>query len=307
MNRTRISSLGRTHVAALVFAVLSSACSDSTNNLTGPGEGPVNAAPVASAGADRTVSAGGVVQLDGTGSSDPDGDALRYTWTQTTGPSVGTLAATSAPTFNAPSAISTLEFSLVVDDGQASSAPATVRVTVLADRDAALFVAPSGSDGNAGTREAPFATIQAAIEAARSSGSDVYVAGGTYEETLSLARDVSLYGGFDAQTWQRDVNAYRPTVRGGSVAVTAQGAHDIVIEGFRIEAADAADPGESSVAMRVVDATAVRVLRTELVAADGSAGRNGSVGRTGSRGNGGSSGAASGVCSNPGGSGGSGA
>ena len=40
-----------------------------------------NSAPVASAGPDRQVSVGAVVQLDGAGSSDVDEDALTYAWT----------------------------------------------------------------------------------------------------------------------------------------------------------------------------------------------------------------------------------
>ncbi len=41
---------------------------------------PVNKAPEAKAGDDRQVEIGSVVQLDATGSIDPDGDALTYNW-----------------------------------------------------------------------------------------------------------------------------------------------------------------------------------------------------------------------------------
>ncbi|MBU0569004.1 choice-of-anchor D domain-containing protein, partial [bacterium] len=44
--------------------------------------------PVANAGLDRTVSVNSPITLDGSNSSDPDGDPLTYQWTQTAGPTV---------------------------------------------------------------------------------------------------------------------------------------------------------------------------------------------------------------------------
>jgi hypothetical protein len=75
------------------------------------------------------VPAGAAVQLDGTQSVDPDGNALTYQWTQTLGPAV-TLSSTTAsrPTFTAPA--TSVAFQLVVSDGQSSSTPATANITV---------------------------------------------------------------------------------------------------------------------------------------------------------------------------------
>ncbi len=94
---------------------------------TGGGSQP----PVANAGTNQTVNVGANVQLDGSASSDPNGNPLTYQWTQTGGPAV-TLSSTTAvkPTFTAPASPTTLTFQLVVNNGQMSSAPSTVTITV---------------------------------------------------------------------------------------------------------------------------------------------------------------------------------
>ena len=95
-----------------------------------------NSAPTAVAGADQTVAEGVTVQLDGSASSDPNGDTLTYQWTQIGGPAV-TLSDITAvsPGFIAPSGLSAnalLTFSLTVNDGELDSTPDTVAVNVQA-------------------------------------------------------------------------------------------------------------------------------------------------------------------------------
>ena len=90
-----------------------------------------NQPPVADAGADQTVdSEQAGVSLDGSGSTDPDGDPITYSWTQTSGPAVSLSGAnTATPSFDAPLGPATLEFELTVDDGEASDTD-TVAVNV---------------------------------------------------------------------------------------------------------------------------------------------------------------------------------
>jgi len=77
----------------------------------------VNRFPIADAGPDQTLVWGSLVQLDGSGSSDPDGHSLTYGWTQTGGAPQMTLSNNTAisPTFTATDT-GVFTFTLTVTD-----------------------------------------------------------------------------------------------------------------------------------------------------------------------------------------------
>ena len=106
-----------------------------------------NQPPVANAGADQgPIDAGQTVTLDGTGSSDPDGDTLTYSWVQTGGPAVTLSDASAAqPTFTAPQANDTLTFELTVSDGN-ESATDIVAIEVRAVGSITIVQRITGSD-----------------------------------------------------------------------------------------------------------------------------------------------------------------
>lgn len=92
-----------------------------------------NRRPIARAGSDRAAVVGTEVQLDGTRSTDPDGDVLTYQWTQLAGPRVALDDEHAArPTFT-PTRTGFVRFGLSVSDGKATSAPSTVFVQVTTD------------------------------------------------------------------------------------------------------------------------------------------------------------------------------
>jgi hypothetical protein len=95
-----------------------------------------NSAPVANAGTAQSVSTAAVVTLNGTGSTDANGDTLTYRWTLTSKPTSSTAALSSAtvasPTFTADLAGSYVA-SLVVNDSKVDSTnTSTVTVTASA-------------------------------------------------------------------------------------------------------------------------------------------------------------------------------
>ncbi len=108
----------------------------------------VDSAPVADAGADRTVSPGDLVQLEGGSSFDVDGDALGFSWSLIAAPD-GSTAALSASTAVTPTFVAdlpgTYEAELVVDDGILWSAANTVLVSTENSRP----VADAGPDQSA--------------------------------------------------------------------------------------------------------------------------------------------------------------
>ena len=91
-----------------------------------------------------------------------------------------------------------------------------------------VFVALTGDDANPGTKAAPKASLTAGIAAAESDGKVVFVAGGTYRESVSTT--VSIHGGYNATTWTR--TAFNPTIVAGAqgVSFTVTGGVPIAVE-----------------------------------------------------------------------------
>lgn len=103
-----------------------------------------NVPPIANAGQNLVVRGTETATLDATGSSDPDGDALTFAWSQVSGESVTlTGADTATPSFEAPNVDGDLVFEVTVDDGNGHTD--SDRVTVSVSREASiLFVANLG-------------------------------------------------------------------------------------------------------------------------------------------------------------------
>jgi hypothetical protein len=99
-----------------------------TINVSAPA---ANQAPTANAGPDQTVASGASVQLDGSGSTDPENDTLTYMWTAPAGITLSD-PTSATPTFTAPTGPATLTFQLQVCDQEPLCDTDTVVVNVQA-------------------------------------------------------------------------------------------------------------------------------------------------------------------------------
>jgi RHS repeat-associated protein len=122
---------------------------DARQQLASITRGGTNTAPTANAGANQTGFVGRLVTLDGSASSDPQGDQLRFTWTEGgSNPASNVLHGKNAPKPGfVPTVTGTYTFSLVVNDGTLNSSSSSVTVTVGASTQTASATPATGMSG----------------------------------------------------------------------------------------------------------------------------------------------------------------
>lgn len=189
-----------------------------------------NSEPIANAGANRASPFGAEVILDGSGSSDPDGDSLSYAWAFVSSPEGSAVALEDADTVTTsftPDVIGQYVVELTVHDGYAQ-AKARVHVDVTMESGAAtsvLYLSPAGDDANSGTKSEPLKTIGEALDRAEANP-DIerfVLASGSYEEGFErdITQKIEIVGpaeGEDEAIIQGDNDVF--TVRGEDAKLT---------------------------------------------------------------------------------------
>jgi len=131
MRATMVRMLRSPLTLALLAAVAACGGDDDDNGMTGPTNNP----PTAVIAADPLDVPPGdndqtVVTLDGSGSSDPDGDPLTFSWTVPSGTFVNGTSATSSIAEVTFPGLEPYDVVLVVDDGQGGTDDATVTIGI---------------------------------------------------------------------------------------------------------------------------------------------------------------------------------
>lgn len=168
-----------------------------------------------------------------------------------------------------------------MDSGTCDTAGLPSTTLCLVTEEHAIFVAPGGLVMAAGTRAAPLGSITKAIEVAADAGKMVIVCNGTFDEHVVASTGMRLFGGFacpGAPTpWSYEPGtraSVSPQALGYALQVT--GVRDeVVIEDVAFVAADATEPGGSSVAAFVASSPKVELRRVELRAGKGADGADG--------------------------------
>jgi hypothetical protein len=147
-----------------------------------------NSPPIALAGVNLEVNGGEIVQLDGSGSRDPEGRELTYDWTQAIGPTVKLSSAGSEkPTFTAPNEITSIIFVLTVSDGVNLSPTSFATVNVIRVSPLVISIWPADGSSSVGTDTSIVIRFSEAMDPATLSKSNIEMSSASGKPALSIS------------------------------------------------------------------------------------------------------------------------
>jgi len=173
--------------------------------------------------------------------------------------------------------------------GEAGEPVAPCDSTALPENDACVvddeygvFVSAAQEAEGDGTRNSPFASLAAGLAEAIDSGKRLYVCadGGSYGESVALdatATGLEVFGGFRCSDWTYDPTLQASIESSEPTAWVIDGAEQVVLTDLEIIAANATEPGGSSVAMFLKGGADATLEHVRLQAGDGADGEDGMV------------------------------
>jgi hypothetical protein len=155
-----------------------------------------------------------------------------------------------------------------------------------------VFVTPTGSNANPGTRAAPKKTVQEAIDTAFAQGKDVCLDSAVFDDDnpngVVLKDGVDMFGGYRAaDNWQRRTIIGATRIEGAPQAAMANNA-DLKLQ--LLELRGAPDNAKTAYGLRAVNGSDIVVERARARALDGVAGARGANGQSGANGRAGEAG-----------------
>ncbi len=169
----------------------------------------VNRQPVADAGPDQNIQIGSLVTLDGSGSSDPDGDLIAFNWKQTYKPSdsgAGLSDLTEPHPVFTPDKSGYYTFDLMVCDPVICSGPDSVTVYAVSPN-----VPPNA---NAGPDQDVLVGIAVLLDGTSSNDPDRGPEGLSYQWHFMQTPDGSLLGDVDISGWNTQLAGFIPDTGG---------------------------------------------------------------------------------------------
>ena len=136
-----------------------------------------------------------------------------------------------------------------------------------------VFVAPTGRAGATGTKADPLRTIGEAVGRAAADGKPrVYVCEGSYESAITIAKEISIFGGLTCAWTPSPVRPRIAPGNGIAVRITSGTGRVLLRDLEIIGSADPLVPSDSAIAMFVSSSQDVKLQNVSLTAGPGTAG-----------------------------------
>ncbi|HEY6077696.1 MAG TPA: DUF1565 domain-containing protein, partial [Polyangiaceae bacterium] len=147
----------------------------------------------------------------------------------------------------------------------------------LVSDDFAVFVSAVGSDANAGTQDAPVASLTKAVELAAGTKL-VLVCTDTYDEHVNIMRGAQVFGGFSCADWSPDAAKplFKPSTAGPALKIDTV-TETVLLDSLDFEVGDAVAAGETALTTIINESPAVTLRALSLKAGKGKTGANGTL------------------------------